>query len=100
MLTQERILEVLRAHRSDLMSEYGVRRIGIFGSYARGTQDRASDVDIVAEFDAPLGLKFMELTDYLESLLGRPADVLTPAGIQGIRDPRIAKEIQETIVYA
>jgi predicted nucleotidyltransferase len=76
-----------------------VKRIGLFGSYAKGVPDELSDIDLVAEFDAPIGLKFVEFTEYLEPLLGTPVDVLTPAGIQGILNPRIARDIQETIIY-
>ena len=67
-----------------------------FGSYAKGVPHEQSDIDLIAEFNAPIGLKFIEFTEYLEHLLGTPVDVLTPAGIQGIRNP---KDIQETILY-
>jgi uncharacterized protein len=58
-----------------------------------------SDVDIVVEFDRPIGFRFAEFADYLESLLGRSVDVLTPVGIQGIRIERIARSIEESTVY-
>ena len=99
MLTKDHILEILRAHHTYLVSEYGIKRIGIFGSYAKRAQHDTSDIDVIAEFDRPLGLKFVEFTEYLESLFGKKADVLTPVGIQGIRNRQIAREIQETIVY-
>jgi hypothetical protein len=56
-------------------------------------------VDVVVEFDRPIGLKFVEFAEYLERLLGRKVDVLTPAGIRGIRIRRVAKDIAENIVY-
>jgi predicted nucleotidyltransferase len=59
----------------------------------------SSDVDIVVEFDRPIGFRFVEFAEYLESLLGKRVDVLTPAGIQGIRIERIARDIQESTVY-
>lgn len=99
MLTRERITEILREKHPYLVSEYGVKRIGIFGSFARGTPTEASDVDIVVEFERPIGFKFIEFSEYLESLLGRDVDVLTHAGIQGIRVDRIARSIEESIVY-
>ena len=50
-----------------LASEYAVKRIGLFGAYAKGTSiSSTSDVDIIVEFDRPIGFKFMELADYLE----------------------------------
>ncbi len=82
-----------------LAAEYGIRKVGIFGSYAKGIPDEASDVDIVVEFERPIGFKFIELVEYLEHLLGRRVDVLTPAGLQGIRVSRVAQDIKESIVY-
>jgi len=99
MLTKEKVTEILREKYPYLVSEYGVKRIGLFGSYAKGVQDEDSDVDIIAEFDRPIGLKFIEFTEYLEKILGKKADVLTHAGIKGIRIKRIAKDIEEKIVY-
>ena len=41
----------------------------------------------------------MELAEYLEKLLGAPVDILTPAGVAGIRVPQVMAEIQETVAY-
>jgi uncharacterized protein len=99
MLTREQILELLQAKYPLLAAEFGVSKIGLFGSFAKAQPDETSDVDIVVEFDRPIGFQFIELVEYLENLLGRRVDVLTPAGIQGIRIERIAKSIAESIVY-
>jgi predicted nucleotidyltransferase len=71
----------------------------LFGSSARGVSTETSGVDIVVEFERPIGFKFIEFTKYLESLLGRDVDVLTHAGIRSIRVDHIAKSIEESIVY-
>jgi predicted nucleotidyltransferase len=99
MLTKETVSEILREKYPYLVSKYGVIRIGLFGSYAKGIQNEDSDIDIIAEFDKPIGLKFVEFTEYLEKILGKKTDVLTHAGIKGIRINRIAKDIEENIVY-
>jgi len=99
MLTRETMLERLQAHYPYLMQEYGVKRIGIFGSFARGTATEDSDIDLVVEFQQPIGFRFVELVDYLEQLLERNVDVLTPAGIQGIRVDGVARHIREGILY-
>jgi predicted nucleotidyltransferase len=99
MLTKEEIADILRKAYPYLASEYRVKRVGMFGSYAKGLSTEASDIDIVVEFERPIGFRFIELTEYLESLLGKSVDVLTPAGIQGIRVDRIARSIKESIVY-
>ena len=99
MLTRDDIISMLRERLPYLNSEFGVKRIGLFGSFSDGEPDEKSDVDIIAEFEKPIGLKFIELSEYLEQLFGRKTDVLTPAGIEGIRNKEIAKEIERTIVY-
>lgn len=99
MLSREQITNVLREKSDYLAAEYGVKRIGLFGSYSKGKAHEASDVDIVVEFERPIGFRFIELSEYLENLLESKVDVLTPAGIQGIRIPHIAREIEESIVY-
>jgi predicted nucleotidyltransferase len=99
MLTKEGIIKVLRENYPYLAAEYGVKRIGLFGSYAHDTPTEASDIDLVVEFERPLGFKFIELSEYLEQLLGQEVDILTPAGIQGIRIDRIAQSIEGNVVY-
>ncbi len=92
-------MEVLREQYAYLASEYGIRRIGLFGSYAKDTPTEVSDIDLVVEFERPIGFRFIELSEYLERLLGGKVDILTPAGIQGIRIDYIAQDIRESIIY-
>ena len=99
VVTKDKIAQQLHSEFSYLASEYGVSRIGLFGSYAEGTPTEISDIDIVVEFERPIGFRFIELAEYLESVLGKTVDVLTPAGIQGIRIERVARAIEESIVY-
>ncbi len=99
MLTKEKIENILRENYSYLASEYGVKRIGLFGSYAKAMPTETSDVDLVVEFDQPIGFRFAEFAEYLEGLLGKRVDILTPAGIQGIRIAEIARSIEENIIY-
>lgn len=51
------------------------------------------------EFDAPIGLRFVDLVEDLERVLGRKVDLLTPAGVHSIRRGEVAKAIAEDIVY-
>jgi predicted nucleotidyltransferase len=99
ILTREKITDILSEKSEYLAATYGVKKIGLFGSYAKGTHTEASDIDIIVEFETPLGFKFMEFADYLEELLGKPVDVLTVGGLQGIRIPHVAQSIRESIVY-
>lgn len=99
ILTREKITNILSEKSGYLAEVYGVKRIGLFGSYAKGIHTEDSDIDIIVEFETPLGFKFMEFADYLEEILGRPVDVLTVGGLQGIRIPHVAQSIRESIVY-
>jgi predicted nucleotidyltransferase len=99
MLTREQAIKLLQERRPYLAVEFGVSKIGLFGSYAKGRPDETSDIDLLLEFERPIGLRFIELVDYLENLLGRKVDVLTPAGIQNIRIERIARSISQSVVY-
>jgi len=98
-VNREQILQTLCADLPFLRREFGVRRLGLFGSCARGTQTGTSDVDIVAEFERPIGLRFVEFSQHIEQVLGRRADILTPAGVSGIRNRRIAQEIEGSLIY-
>ena len=99
ILTKEKITNILSDRSEYLAETYGVKKIGLFGSYAKGTYTEASDIDIIVEFETPLGFRFMEFADYLEELLGKRVDVLTVGGLQGIRIPHVAESIMESIVY-
>ena len=99
MLTKKKIADILLENSPYLASEYGVKRIGLFGSYAKGTATESSDIDLVVEFEHPIGFRFIEFSEYLEAILGKRVDVLTDAGIQGIRIPHVAQNIKESIVY-
>lgn len=84
---------------SYLISEYGIKRIGLFGSYSKNQQTKDSDIDIVAEFEKPIGLKFVEFTEYLEKVLGKKTDVVTPEGIKGITFKKISEELRLSLHF-
>ena len=99
MLTKEKIRILLRKELPQLKSLFGVKRIGIFGSYSKGTQQDDSDIDLMVEFERPIGLKFIELSDHIEKVLGKKVDILTPAGIKSIRIKEVAEDIKKSIAY-
>jgi len=93
-LTKDEITRRLRVYQTYVSSNYGLKSIGLFGSYATGTATEKSDVDLIVEFDEPIGLRFVEFTGFLEDLLGEKMDILTPVGLKNIRNPKIAQTIE------
>lgn len=63
MLTKEKITETLRERYPFLAAEYGVKRIGFFGSFAKGLSAEGSDIDILVEFQRPIGFRFIEFAE-------------------------------------
>lgn len=76
-------------------AEYGIRRMGIFGSAARSEQGRDSDVDVFYEGD-PLGFKSLGLEIALEKHLGVPVDVVRR---HSRLNPRFLERIMNEIIY-
>ena len=99
MLTREKVIEILRRELPHLASRYGVKRIGLLGSFAKEIQKDDSDIDIVVEFEKPIGLKFVEFAECLEKVLDKKTDILTPDGIKGIRIKKIARDIERSVIY-
>ena len=98
-MTREQITKILQNNREHLRAEFGVEKIGLFGSYRKGTAQTGSDIDLVIEFSRPIGFRFVALAEYLETLLGAPVDILTPEGVAGIRVPGVAAEIENSIAF-
>jgi hypothetical protein len=98
-MTQAAVIDCLRHQLDYLREQFHVKRIGLFGSFATETATTTSDVDLAIEFEQPIGLRFVDLCDYLEACLGRKVDVLTLAGIATIRNRSIAESIVRNLVY-
>ena len=97
MKTLEEIKKELVKHKEEIRKKYGVRILGIFGSYARGEQKEVSDIDILVEIESPIGLKFFELWDDLEAILGVKIDLLTVKAVK--QKPLLWESIKEDLVY-
>lgn len=97
-LTDKEIMRILKEHK-DILREYEVERIGLFGSYIRGEQGANSDIDFLVEFKEPNFDNFMNLASYLEDLFGRKVEILTPVGIESIRIKEIKEEIKRSVIY-
>lgn len=97
MRTQEQVLKILKEELSYLKETFQIKRIGIFGSWVRGEQTEGSDIDVLVEFEKPVGFfTFIELEDHLSELLGVRVDLVTPDALK----PLIKSYILEETVYA
>ena len=97
--TRDETLKMLRESLPELREDYGVLRLAIFGSVARDVAIEGSDVDVIVEFERSIGLRFVELANRLETILGVKIDILTPAGVSDIRNPLMAESIRNSAVY-
>ncbi len=99
MTDRDEILRIIRENYKYLSSEFGVKKIGIFGSTTKGAATKESDIDILVEFSRPIGFKFVRLVTYLEQILGGEVDVITKYGLNNIRIKRVADNIRASLVY-
>lgn len=92
-MNRDQVLAMLRDNRERLRSEYGVKMLALFGSVARDEARPDSDVDLLVEFDRPMGyFGLFRLQDDLARLLGRPVDVGTPASLNERLRSRVFSE--------
>ena len=92
--SKQEIKNVLRQVSSELKHKYGVSRIGLFGSVVREDEQIVRDVDLLVEFERPVGLLFIHLADYLEEVLGRPVDLVTLMAIKENRRASVLEDVE------
>jgi predicted nucleotidyltransferase len=93
--TKERVFMLLQDHQ-DRIRQFGVQRLGLFGSFVRQQQNAESDVDMLVEFapERKTFDAFMELAAFLEDLLERRVELVTPESLSPYIGPAILKEIE------
>ena len=85
------------AHNRAVLRAHGIATIAIFGSASRDQMAPESDVDVLVEFEHPVGaFAFLDLKGTLEDMLGRPVDLVTPAAIK----PRMRERIEREAIRA
>jgi predicted nucleotidyltransferase len=93
--SREEVLGLIEQNREGL-KKLGVRRLGLFGSCARGEATATSDLDFVVEFANKSFDAYMDLKTFLENLFGCRVDVVLSETIK----PRLRPIIQRETVYA
>jgi predicted nucleotidyltransferase len=94
-LTRESVLEQLELHADELRG-FGVTRIGLFGSVARGEANEKSDLDFVVDFREYNSDELFDTAFFLEDLFGRKCDVIPMESIR----PELRNQILSETVYA
>ena len=89
--TPNDILKVIEKNR-DAIRGYGVRRLALFGSFARGEETQKSDLDFIVEFETKTFDAYMDLKAFLEELFGREVDLVLADAIKPRLRPHILKE--------
>ncbi len=92
-MSKKKIFKILLANK-DEMKRYGVRKIGVFGSYLRGTQTPGSDVDILVEFREKSFDNYMDLKFFLEKQFRTKVDLVLSDALKPRLKPLILKEVE------
>ena len=92
----EDIKKILNKNKIQFKKSFNVKEIGIFGSYLKSEQTQKSDLDILVEFEGPIDFfDYLELEEYLTSLLGIKVDLVMKKALK----PNIGKNILKEVVY-
>jgi predicted nucleotidyltransferase len=89
-------IDILKKNKGNIKKQFGVKQIGIFGSIARGTAKRGSDIDVLVEFERTVDFfEFIDLKEFLESIFKRNVDLVTKKALK----PLIKDKILNEVVY-
>ena len=96
MMSKNEILATLKEILPELQNEYSVKEIGLFGSFSNKSSEpgHESDIDILVEFEKPIGWKFFSLEIYLEKKFGRKIDLVTKNALKEQLKDQILSEVQ------
>lgn len=96
MLTRNQIIDFLKTNKQLLETEFGIVRIGVFGSYAKDQHCDDSDIDIMVELNAPRFDLLANLHTYLESNLGKKIELIRK---NKYTDIQFLKRIEKDMIY-
>lgn len=86
-------ISLLKTHKEELTSRFGVRSLALFGSFSRNTATATSDIDILVDFEGPAtSARYYGLQFFLEDLLGRPVDLVTSKALRAELRPYIERD--------
>ena len=92
-MNRPQVIQLLTEHKEILQSRFGVTRLALFGSTARGAARDDSDIDILVAFDGPaMSQRYFGVQFYLEDLIGRPVDLVTDKALRAELRPYVERE--------
>jgi uncharacterized protein len=89
------IKQVLAQLKPELSRRFHVQSLGLFGSVVRDDFSPFSDIDIIVDFDRPVGIEFIDLARYIEQHLQKKVDLVSRRGVKD----KYFKAIEREIVY-
>ncbi len=93
-MTRDDTLKLLRDHAPEIRQRFGVKRLAVFGSTARGDARDNSDVDVLVEFvDYPTFKGYWDVKEFLEDLLQRNVDLVTDDAVRPQLRPYIERDL-------
>lgn len=97
MKTTSDYITLLRKYMTENASKYGIMRMGIFGSVARGEQTIGSDVDVCVELQTPSMFSLVHIKEELQRLFGCAVDIVR---LREDMDGILKQNILEEGIYA
>lgn len=95
MKNKEEIENKIKSIESELREQYSVSKIALFGSFSDKSNTLESDIDLLVEFNRPIGWKYLTLNLYLEKILNRKVDLVTNQAIR----PQLKSDIFKKLKY-
>jgi len=89
------IKQVLQQLKPELSKRFHVQSLGLFGSVVRDDFSPSSDIDIIVDFNQPVGIEFIDLAEYIEQRLQKKVDLVSRRGVKD----KYFKAIEREIVY-
>jgi uncharacterized protein len=96
MMMRQEAINLIQQHQQELDDVYGVQSLALFGSVARNDASESSDIDLLVEFNRPVGLfGLFALQDRLEEIFGCKVDLGTPDNLK----PRLRPAVKAELIY-
>jgi len=92
---KQEVIDIIKISKPEIESRYGVRQLGLFGSYVRDQQRKKSDIDILVSFSRDIDLfDFLDLKEFLEARLHHKVDLVMASALKPAIGKRILSEVE------